>query len=44
MYEKLMMNEDVFDEELWDDVMFDWFPTAHTDEEIADELDDIWND
>ena len=43
MYEELM-NEDVFDEELWDDVMGDWFPQAKTDEEIAEELDNIWND
>ena len=44
MKEELMMNVEIFDEELWEDVMSDWFPNSYTDEEIADELDDIWND
>ena len=33
-----------FDEELWDDVMSDFFPDAQDDEDIADELDDLWDD
>ena len=37
-----MMNEE-FDGELWDSVMFDFFPQSK-ESEIADELDDLWND
>lgn len=38
-----MMNE-YFDEKLWDDVMFDFFPQAKDEADIEDELDDLWND
>ena len=38
-----MINED-FDDYLWDDVMFDFFPQAKDYADIADELDDMWND
>lgn len=27
-----------------DEVLFDWFPNAETEEELEEELDDIWND
>ncbi len=37
-------NEEQFNGRLWDEVMSDFFPDASTEEEIADELDDIWND
>ena len=37
-------DEDMTEGELWDDVMFDFFPACTTEEEIADELDDLWND
>lgn len=38
-----MINED-FDGYLWDDVMFDIFPQAKDEADIAVELDDLWND
>lgn len=38
-----MMNE-YFDENLWFDVMFDFFPQAKDEADIEDELDDLWND
>ncbi len=37
-------NEEQFNEAMWDEVMSDFFPNASLDEEIADELDDLWND
>lgn len=37
-----MMNE-YFDGNLWDDVMFDFFPQAK-DEADIEELNDLWND
>ncbi len=37
-----MMNE-YFDENLWD-LMYDFFPQAKNEEDIADALDDLWND
>lgn len=39
-----MMNEELFDGALWEDVMFDMFPQADSEEEIAEEIDNIWND
>lgn len=36
--------EDMTEGELWDDVMFDFFPSCKNNDEIADELDDLWND
>lgn len=33
-----------FDGDLWDDVMYDFFPQAKDEEDIADELEDMWND
>ena len=36
--------EEVFDGKLWDDVMFDMFSQAKSEEDIDQELDDIWND
>lgn len=38
-----MMNE-YFDENPWDDVMFDFFSQARDEADIEDELDDLWND
>ena len=37
-------NEEQFNERLWEEVMSDFFPDASTEEEIENELDDIWND
>ena len=42
--EKKMINEELFDGELWDSVMYDMFPQAENEEEIAEELDYLWND
>ena len=39
-----MNEEEVFDGKLWDDVMFDMFSQAKSEEDIDQELDDIWND
>ena len=39
MMEKVNENGD-----LWDDVMYDFFPQAKDEEDIADELEDLWND
>lgn len=39
-----MNEEEVFDGKLWDDVMFDMFSQAKSEEDIAQDLDDIWND
>ncbi|MBD8921166.1 MAG: hypothetical protein EGR92_09950 [[Eubacterium] rectale] len=36
--------EDMTEGELWDDVMSDFFPECKTEEELADALDDLWND
>ena len=36
--------EPLSDGEIWDEVFFDFFPNADSEEEIADELDDLWND
>ena len=36
--------DELFDEQLWDEVMGDFFPDAKDEDEIADMLDDIWND
>lgn len=33
-----------FDENLWDDVIFDFFPQAKYEADIEDELNDLWND
>ena len=38
-----MINE-YFDGDLWDDIMYDFFPQAKDEEDIADELEDLWND
>ncbi len=38
-----MINE-IFDGWIWDDVMSDFFPQAQDGADIADELDDMWND
>lgn len=38
-----MINE-IFDGWIWDNVMFDFFPQAQDETDIADELDDMWND
>ena len=38
-----MINE-IFNGWIWDDVMFDFFPQAQDKADIADELDDMWND
>ena len=42
--EVLTNEEEVFDGKLWDDVMFDMFSQAKSEEDIDQELDDIWND
>ncbi len=36
--------EDMTEGELWDDVMFDFFPACTSEDELADAFDDIWND
>ena len=36
--------EDMTEGELWDDVMFDFFPACTTEEDLADAFDDLWND
>ena len=41
---KKMYDEETFDGILWDDVMSDFFPEARNEDEIAEELEDIWND
>lgn len=44
--EKDMEDEekDMTEGELWDDVMFDFFPACTTEEDLADAFDDLWND
>ncbi len=41
---EMQANEEQFNERLWEEVMSDFFPDASTEEEIENELDDIWND
>lgn len=36
--------EELTEDEMWDSVMFDWFPNAQSKDEIAEELDNMWND
>ena len=36
--------EDMTEGELWDDVMFDFYPACTTEEDLADAFDDLWND
>lgn len=36
--------EDMTEGELWDDVMFNFFPACTSEDELADAFDDIWND
>ncbi len=38
--------EDEFESEaqIWDDVMSSWFSNAGSEEEIEEELDNMWND
>ncbi len=38
--------EDEFESEaqIWDDVMSSFFPNAGSEEEIEEELDNLWND
>jgi hypothetical protein len=36
--------EELTEDEMWDSVMFDWFPNAQSEDEIAEELDNMWND
>lgn len=38
------MEYEISDGELWDDIMYDLFPNSSNEDEIADELDDLWND
>ncbi len=39
------MEEYISDSQILDEVLFDWFPNAGTDEELEDELDCIsWGD
>lgn len=37
-----MINENYYDGEFWDNVMFDFFPQAKNEADIADERDDLW--
>lgn len=41
---KNMYDEETFDGKLWDDVLSDWFSDAENEDEIGDELEDLWND
>lgn len=36
--------EELTEDEMWDSVMFDWFPNAQSEDEIAEELDNMWNE
>lgn len=42
--ENIENEEDMTEGELWDDVMFDFFPACTSEDELADAFDDIWND
>ena len=42
--ENVYSNEDYFDDDMWEEVMSDFFPNAKSDDEIASELEDWMND
>lgn len=41
---EMMNEEEVFDGKLWNAVMFGMFSQEKTEDDVAEELDDIWND
>ena len=44
--EEVLETEEITESEegIWEDVMSDFFPDAASEEEIEEELDNMWND